>query len=165
MPVWRCYTSRDANEPVETGRTVQEDIVSDKDFFFEDDEVVEEASKPSKPEPKRSAKSGSGKSAPAARSASVAAAEGSFLDQTVSMQVTVLVAVIALLIGVIAGFMLAPRTAAVPVPSGATTTNSMGGGMDTGTGTAPELSQDQINQGMPAGHPPVGESAESSATE
>lgn len=116
--------------------------MSDKDFFFDDeDEKLEEdaAEKPGK------------KPAPAAaKSARPAAAspQASFWTQTVTMSITSLVAAIALLLGVIVGIVLPVGdggSSGVPDPA----TN--------GAISAPALSEEQLQGGLPEGHPPLEE--------
>ncbi len=133
--------------------------MSDQDFFF-DDEEVEESPKGGAKKP--SPKGGSSKPVKAEKPVAAAAEGVSFFEQAVPMQVVALVAVIALLIGVIGGFFLAPK----PIASNTTvlpaSTGTTSGG--TGTGGAPSLTEDQLNSGqMPAGHPDVS-GAESTAT-
>lgn len=133
--------------------------MSDQDFFFDDEEVEESPKGGAK---KSSPKGGSTKEPvkPTKPVANAATAEGvSFFEQAVPMQVVALVAVIALLLGVIGGFFLAPK----PVSTPTTTLPASTGTGSMGTGSAPSLSEDQLNSGqMPAGHPDV--SGESTAT-
>jgi hypothetical protein len=118
--------------------------VSDQDFFFDEEE---ESAKPApQTESKGSAKTVGKSPAPRPRqTASPSASGGSFFEQNVSMAVAGLMTVIGLLIGVILGYVVAPDAVA-------TNTGITG----TGTGTAPSLTQDQLNSGsLPAGHPDI----------
>ncbi len=114
--------------------------MSDQDFFFDEDETVEEAP-PAKGESKRSSTS-AGKSA--ARASAPAAAAGT---QTVSMTVAALIGVVTLLLGVIIGiFIPAGGTSNLPAPTN-NGTQSM---------PAPELSPEALESGeLPPGHPPL----------
>lgn len=108
--------------------------MSDQEFFFEE-ETIEEA-------PAKAAKGGSVQQAP--RAAAPAASSDGFFAQNVAMSVVALIGVICLLLGVIIGFFLAPKPVqTMPVVPGM------------GTGAAPSLSDEQMQQGMPAGHPPI----------
>jgi hypothetical protein len=127
--------------------------VSDQDFFFD-----EEDEKPAKAEAKSSATSparkpaGSGAKAPAA-----APASGAFFDQTVTMSVASLLIVCSLLVGLIGGILIGQaRANSIPEPTAGATSGTGG----TGQGTAPALTQDQLNSGqLPAGHPSIGGAA------
>lgn len=126
--------------------------MSDQDFFFDDE-----------PQAKPAAKGSAGAKGPAAaKSASTAKAgaparqaapaTGSFFAQSVSMAITSLVAVIALLVGLIVGLLIPTGGSAVPTTSPAAS-------------TAPSLTQDQLNSGeLPAGHPDIGGTTTESAT-
>ncbi len=120
----------------------------DQDFFFEDEDVPTKADKSvtkaggSKPAPKPAAK-------PAAKPGPkpVAAQEPAFFDRQISVAMTGLIAVVALLVGII-GTMLFVGTPAAPV---STVPGAVGG-----TGVAPQLSPQQLNSGqLPAGHPAI----------
>ncbi len=118
--------------------------MSDQDFFFDEEDDA-------KPAAKGGSKAATGaKGARAPRPA--AASGGDFFAQSVSMAVTSLVAVIALLVGLIVGIL---------IPSGGTTPQTA----SPAATVAPTLTEDQLNSGqLPAGHPPVGDTATSSAT-
>jgi len=117
-------------------------IVSDQDFFFEEDEQPKAAKKSDTPK-----KGGSARPA----QAEVAAAPA----QGVTMTVAALIGVIALLLGAIGGIfigrgMAAPTVATTP----AVTAPAAGAG---GSTTAPQLTEDQMQGGeLPAGHPDIG---------
>ena len=115
--------------------------MSDKDFFFDDeDEQPDQEEAPSK-------KKSGGKSAakPAAAAVSAAPAQGSFLEQSVTMTVTMLVAACALLVGVIVGILI-PAGGSSTVPSPTTD----------GVISAPALSPEQLGSGeLPEGHVPI----------
>jgi len=124
--------------------------VSDQDFFFDEEDdakpAAKGATKPATGSKAASAPKGSRAPQPAAASG------GSFFAQNVSMAVTSLVAVIALLVGLIVGIL---------IPSGSTTPQTV----SPAATTAPTLSEDQLNSGeLPAGHPPISDTATGSAT-
>ena len=141
--------------------------MSDQDFFFDEDEATpaKGAKAPAKGTSKTPAK------APEkAPSKVVSAPAGSgddvpFLDRQVTMTILFLSVAIALLLGIVAGYLLAPAPTSLPtvnteatVPP-ASNSNPMGGATTTGTGSgaAPQLTPEQMNQGqLPAGHPSVG---------
>ncbi len=110
--------------------------MSDQDFFFED-----EGEEPEKPQ----------KKAPAARSARPATGGSSaaFWDQSVTMSITGLVAVIAMLLGVIVGIVLPVGgiTGDIPAPT-------------PGVVSAPALSPEDLQGGMPVDHPDIGGATE-----
>jgi len=110
--------------------------VSDQDFFFDEDEKPTE--KKSADKPARKSASGGASS----KSAAPAAAAG---ERTVSMTVTALVGVVALLVGVIVGMFVQPGN------STPDTTAITPGQVQ----SAPQLSDEQIQQGLPPGHIPV----------
>ena len=121
--------------------------MSDQDFFFDEEE---EAAKPApktsnKPVSKPAAKQGA---RPAAKGAPAKAAPaGGFMEQSVTMMVASLMSVIALLIGVIIGFVVAPDSIATELPGGGTTNSTV---------TAPSLTEEQLQSGqMPEGHPTI----------
>jgi len=124
--------------------------VSDQDFFFDEEDDA-------KPAAKGGSKAASGSKAAAgpkgARVSQPAAASGgSFFTQSVTMAVTSLVAVIALLVGLIIGIL---------IPSGDATSQTV----SPAATVAPTLTEDQLNSGeLPAGHPPVSDTATESAT-
>ena len=122
--------------------------MSDQDFFFdEEDEAVSEA-------PKASSKSGGKAQAPARQAAprqrsAAAPSAAPAGEKQVSRTVAALMAVGALLLGVIIGFVL---------PGGSTgATPSTGAAAGTGSTTAPgPLTEDQLSSGqLPEGHPPI----------
>lgn len=124
--------------------------MSDQDFFFDEEDDAKPAAKvASKATAGSKAASGSkGGRAPQP----VAASGGSFFAQSVSMAITSLVAVIALLVGLIIGILIPSGSATPETASPAAT-------------VAPTLTEDQLNSGeLPAGHPPVSGTATDSAT-
>jgi hypothetical protein len=129
--------------------------LSDQDFFFDDEEAeAAEETEAKKPAAKRgtaskTASTSASKPAPKAAAKAAPASSGSFFDQQVSVAIASLIGVIALLVGIIGGYMLAgPST---PVAPSAGTTQTTPGAV------APQLSPDQLNSGqLPAGHPAVG---------
>lgn len=109
--------------------------MSDQDFFFDEEDGAKQPAKAS-----ATAKS---KSAAAARPAAPASA--SFFEQSVSMSIAALMAVIALLVGVIVGFV---------IPTGGTTPPVTATDVGAATQPAPQLTEDQLSSGeLPAGHP------------
>jgi hypothetical protein len=134
--------------------------VSDQDFFSEGEETEPKDDKATKASGKTApAKSGPkpASKAPAKATATATKApqpETSFFDQTVTMAMAILLAVVGLLLGMIVGYFVfsggAQTTATAP--------DSLQTPSTTGTGTAaPPLTQDQLNAGqLPAGHPKVG---------
>lgn len=137
--------------------------MSDQDFFFDDEEVEESP----KGGPKKPSKGGSTTPPvkPAKPVIAAPATEGvSFFEQAVPMQVVALVAVIALLLGVIGGFFLAPKPVSAPITTTLPATGTSTGTM--GTGGAPSLTEDQLNTGeLPSGHPDVsGDATEATTT-
>jgi hypothetical protein len=142
--------------------------VSDQDFFSEGEqtEVDEKATKaPAKgvkstaakssanrPASRPAAKGGSG-TAPKSAASKAPQPEPSFFDQTITMAMASLLAIIGLLLGVIIGYFIFSGGAG-QVPS-TPATGSLQTPGTTATGTAaPPLSQDQLNKGqLPAGHP------------
>ncbi|MCE5191956.1 MAG: hypothetical protein LLG08_09405 [Actinomycetia bacterium] len=116
--------------------------MSDQDFFFDEEEDA-------KPAPKEAS---TGHEQVSARQA--AAVKRSFFEQSVSMTIAALIAVIALLLGVIIGYVI-PSADTTPVVSSPTSS--------TGSSTAPQLTQDQINSGaLPPGHPDLSGAVSSS---
>jgi len=112
--------------------------VSDQDFFFEEDE-----------QPKETVTTGTPGKSGAARPATSAAAPSTV--QTVTMSVAALIGVIALLAGVIIGLVI-PTGPGATAPGTVTTP-----GATQGSGTAPQLSPEQLEGGeLPPNHPPVG---------
>ncbi len=128
--------------------------MSDQDFFFdEEDEKPARADKA-----KTGSKSGSKPAAskPAAQSAPARSASadtsGSFFDQTVTVSITSLLVLCALLLGMIVGLFVGENRAnsSAGIPAASTAVDGSGG-------SAPSLSQDQLNSGqLPAGHPSIG---------
>ena len=109
--------------------------MSDQDFFFDEDEKPAEksASKPvSKPSGKPSSPKGG--AAPAAAG-----------ERTVTMTVAALIGVVALLFGVIIGLFAAPDSGKVASPNSTATQGT----------AAPALTDEQIQQGLPEGHPTI----------
>jgi len=123
--------------------------VSDQDFFFDEDE------QPKADAPKASGSKKGSSSSKAAASAPAA--------QSNSMTVTILVGVIAALLGVIIGIFvgrsLAAPAAVVPTtgaPQGGTSTEQQ----------APQLSPEQLEGGeLPKGHPDIGGANPDGSTE
>ena len=114
--------------------------MSDQDFFF-DDEAAE-----AKPAEKAAPAQQAAKQAP--RPKATAAPAGA---QTVTMTVAGLIGVVALLVGIIVGIL---------IPTGGNQAGSPAGGlpsgMETGGGSmARPLSPEELEGGMPEGHPPV----------
>ncbi len=137
--------------------------MSDQDFFFD-----EEDEKPAKAEKAAPAKA-PGRKASAATSSPAAAKTpsrpapasdgGSFFDQEVNMGIAALAVVIALLLGMLLGVLIgqsrANNAALLNVPAAT----------NTGGGSAPPLSQDQLKSGqLPAGHPSIGATGSTTAT-
>lgn len=123
--------------------------MSDQDFFFDEDEQPKkEAAKPA-PAAKK------GASAPAKTAAPAASGV-----QSVSMTVTALVGVIALLAGVIIGIVLPVGGGSEPVPTSVTAPTTGAGGS-----SAPQLTPEQLQGGeLPAGHPDIGGSTAATET-
>lgn len=117
--------------------------MSDQDFFFdEEDEPVKSAPSPRSKSTARTEPARSG--APRPRQSAPSSSAG-FFDQSVSMAVAALMTAIGLLVGVIAGFLIAP---------GGSARNT--GSPVTGLEQAPALSGDQLQSGeLPAGHPDI----------
>lgn len=155
--------------------------MSDQDFFFDDEP---EAKKPSAKEGEKKAagqkpKQGQKSAAPAKNGAKkpvqkakvqeVEATEAEGLTFTLS--IVILIAIVALLVGLIGGVLIGKSLTPGVVytqedlGTGTTAPQGMGGTMGTG-GTAPTLSDEQLQGGMPAGHPTVDDTkAETPATE
>lgn len=136
--------------------------MSDQDFFFDEDEATPATKGAPKTAPKAAAK-GASAAKPAAAPVEPSSG-GSFFDQSLTMTVAALLMVIALLVGVIIGFFLGGAM----TPSAAASANevvpSTSAPAGTGSGTPGQLSQDQINQGLPAGHVPVDPAATATTT-
>ncbi len=132
--------------------------MSDQDFFFDEEEAAPA------PKPRQSRSASRAKSAPAAPERE-SSGGGSFFAQDVSMSIAALMSVIALLLGVIVGIV-------IPDQGGSTTTGTTQTSTEQGA-PAPELTEEQLNAGLPEGHPdisgmPGGEatsSADATATE
>lgn len=115
--------------------------MSDQDFFFDEDETGDEevAEKPAR-------KAASSKPAPRQSASKQPAASAASVGQTVTMTVAGLIAVVALLVGVIIGIL-------IPAGGSTSTTTSPA---STGSMSAPELTDEQIQQGtLPQGHPDI----------
>ncbi|MBF4510234.1 MAG: hypothetical protein ISP10_07160 [Aeromicrobium sp.] len=116
--------------------------MSDQDFFFDEEDDAQ-------PSPARPAKTEQRKAAPAPRSTSSkgeSASSPAFFEQSVSMMVAALMAVIGLLVGVIIGFVIAPADGGSAVPTSPASSSA----------PAPLLSPDQLESGaLPEGHPPI----------
>ncbi len=122
--------------------------MSDQDFFFDEDEKPS-AKKETKPAPKGGASSSNAR--PAAKNAPAAAAPASSVTYTVAA----LIAVAALLLGMIVGILLP-----VNVGSQTTATSNTGVSGPTGGTSAPALTNEQMQSGqLPAGHPAIGGSS------
>jgi hypothetical protein len=132
--------------------------VSDQDFFSEGEETEPKDDKATKASgrtaPAKSGPKPASKAPAKATTAKVEQPATSFFDQTVTMAMAILLAVVGLLLGMIVGYFVfsggAQTTATAP--------DSLQTPSTTGTGTAaPPLTQDQLNAGqLPAGHPKVG---------
>jgi hypothetical protein len=125
----------------------EEPLVSDQDFFFDDDEKpAAKSDSKAKPSGARGGSKGSSRPAPAPAAPS---------GQTVSMTLAILFAVIGLLAGMVIGLFIGNLT----TPA---STATVGTGA---TGAAPSLSEDQLQGGqLPAGHPSITGGAGSSST-
>ncbi|TDB38707.1 MAG: hypothetical protein D9V44_03190 [Actinobacteria bacterium] len=109
--------------------------MSDQDFFFDEEEDA-------KPTPKKA--QGKQGQTPAR---SAAPAQASFFAQDVPMLIAALMTVIALLVGLLVGLV-------IPTGGQAGVSNTAQTGAAVGAGTAPQLTQDQINSGqIPPNHP------------
>ena len=147
--------------------------MSDQDFFFDDDEPKPaksaKSTKSAKAAPVKAPGSGSkpsqtpSKSAAAtsaSKDAAVVAPAGAFMEQSLSMPVVSLLVVIGLLVGVIVGFLIGggvqSQSPAVTGTGAIGNTGTGTSGTGAGTATPGQLTPDQIQQGLPAGHPSVG---------
>jgi len=127
---------------------MEDSNVSDQDFFFDEDE------QPKADAPKASGSKKGSSSSKAAASAPAA--------QSNSMTVTILVGVIAALLGVIIGIFVGRSLAAPAVV--APTTGAIQGG--TTTEQAPQLTPEQLEGGeLPKGHPDIGGANPDGSTE
>lgn len=119
------------------------------DFFIDEDE-------PAKPAPKRGQQAAKAPHPAAKRPAvkgAASAAGGSIFEQDVSLTVAALIAVIALLLGMIIGLVIPHGSTAAD--TAATTSSSTSAGT-TSNGSAPTLTQQQLDSGsLPAGHPDI----------
>ena len=120
--------------------------MSDNDFLFDDDKKAEPAVK-SKPAGNAAVKKKPAPKSAPRPAAAPARAAGVQDQQSVTVTIAALIAVVALLIGIIVGIFvgraMTPDTVSSQTVTGGT---SM-------TGTAPALTEEQIQGGMPAGHP------------
>ncbi|MCL2024372.1 MAG: hypothetical protein FWG78_01140 [Coriobacteriia bacterium] len=141
--------------------------MSDQDFFFDDDNTSTAPAKDkAKVEKPKKAANANAAAAPAKSAAKPTkkAAPGDEEDGgiVISVAVVALVAIIALLVGVIGGIFIG-RSLVPSVPAGHPTQQGGGtggmGGMG-GGGMAPELTDEQMQQGMPEGHPTIGDAEE-----
>lgn len=123
--------------------------MSDQDFFFDEDD------QPKKDAPKSGGvKKGSG-------SSRTAAAAPAGAEQSVSVTVTALVAVVAVLLGVIIGIFVGRGLATPSVPGVGSGATIEGGGAT----EAPQLTPEQLEGGaLPEGHPDIGGGAGGAAT-
>lgn len=139
--------------------------MSDQDFFFDEEETTvtgaKETVKPSaksesKPEPaarKSAPKPASTKPAPA----KPAGGSSPFFEQSVSLTIASLMAVIGLLVGVIIGFLVAPDGGTVSTGTPAATTGT--------DAAAPQLSEEELSSGaLPEGHPDIGSMSTTATT-
>jgi hypothetical protein len=140
--------------------------VSDQDFFFDEDEAAAEpAETPSRSDSGKkgvSSKPAPAKSAPAKPVAATqpAADAGSLLDQDVTLTIALLMSVIALLFGLIGGYLLGMSSASTAVPASVAAPADTGAAGAAGeAGGATPLTPEQVQGGMPAGHPAVGSAA------
>ena len=112
--------------------------MSDQDFFFDDDEAAGDADAPDKAQSKT----------PVKRPRPAAAAAVPAGQQSVTITIAGLIGVVALLLGVVIGLLIptggnqATSPAPVPPPSGQ---------------QAAPLSPEQLEGGMPPGHPDIGD--------
>jgi len=117
--------------------------VSDQDNFFDEEPVAKQ------PEPKASKSVAVNE--PAAPAASVTSSTD---DQSTTWAVAMLIGVIGLLLGAILGFLLGTSLAkSATVPAATPTTTSPAGTVP--SADPGELTTDQVESGLPAGHPPV----------
>lgn len=117
------------------------------DFFVDEDES-----------PKPSPQHGAPARKPAARKTTPrpvadATASSSIFEQNVSLTIAALIAVIALLLGMIVGILIPRSAAAVDTAASVSTTAAS---TATSSTSAPQLTQDQLDSGtLPAGHPSI----------
>ena len=118
--------------------------VSEQDFFFDEEP---EAKKPAGKDTKPKASSAAAAPEPVTSS--------SFADQSTTWAVASLVGVVGLLLGAILGFLLGNSVAKTAVPAAPAITAPTGS-----PSAAPStLTSDQVNQGLPAGHPDISKPA------
>lgn len=122
--------------------------MSDQDFFFDEDEKPAPKEAPAaKPAPKPGPKP-AGKPAPAQKAAPASAPARSSSAIEITWTVAALIAVVALLLGVIVGY---------AIPKGSSSADTVQ------TTTAPQLSPQQLQSGqLPPGHPDIGGAGASS---
>ena len=119
--------------------------MSDQDFFFDEEDRECRESKPAK---KERLGASAKKSAPAKKSTrSSSAADAPFMERTVTMTSWLLMAVVTLLVGVIVGIV-------IPTDSGSCRRRRRRGRRQA---RQPQLSPEQLNTGMPEGHPDIGD--------
>jgi hypothetical protein len=144
--------------------------VSDQDFFFDEDEApAEKPAKAGKAQAPVSKAAASPRKRPAAAKTTPKAATPAedtgtdavpFAEQTVTVLIAGLLMVISLLVGAIIGFLLG-GTSTVPATTGIPEAAAPAGG----TGTEPgPLTNEQMQGGMPAGHPAVAQTGTAGAT-
>ncbi len=114
--------------------------MSDQDFFFDEEEAAPA------PKPRQSRSASRAESAPAAAERE-SSGGGSFFAQDVSMSIAALMSVIALLVGVIVGIVMPDQGQSSTV--GTTQTSAEQGA------AAPQLTEEQLNSGLPEGHPDI----------
>jgi len=124
--------------------------MSDQDFFFDDDEVVEEIveTKPAKAE--KAAKKDKNASVAKELAADEEVVEGLVITPAICALIGLIALLLGIIIGIFIGWSLTPTT--TPVSN---TPSINGGGMG-GMSNAPVLSEDELKQqGMPADHPDI----------
>ncbi len=113
--------------------------MSDQDFFFDEDE------KPATPAAEKPVRSAA--PAPARATTGASANAAPLMAQSVTMMVAVMIGVVCLLAGILIG---------VLIPAGAAGPSSPASINNSGVvQPAPQLSPDQIDQGLPQGHPDI----------
>jgi hypothetical protein len=121
--------------------------VSDQDFFFDEEEQQEEKPAKSGGSSAKKSDASSKKSAPAKRSSSASASDTPVMERSVSVMIAGLIGVVALLAGVIVGILI-PTESSVPGPTATTPGAEQ---------PAPQLSPEQLEGGLPEGHPDLGD--------
>jgi len=124
--------------------------MSDQDFFFDDDQVEEVVDK-AEIQARKDAKKAD-KKARENKQASVDDSEVSGL--TITATICGLIALIALLVGIIGGIFIG-RALVPSAPASSNIQTGTGGMGGMGGGNAPVLTDEQMQQGMPAGHPSI----------